>query len=244
MVSETGAGRHRTGPLPAAGANASQSDCDPDPHEDARTVAARRRRQIMRERLIDSLMQVCAQRQNLPFVVEDVIAHAHVSRGTFYKYFDSLDHLISFVGDRLAERFTRESIAISTNVSQPILRTAIGLYRLLEQARLDPVWGAFVSRMTLATDSNFLRTFAVEEYVKGRAAGEYRFANADAVADVTFGAIVAAIRRLSNGGRDARYVEATVHHILLSLGASTPEIEKALATAASFVLGRGVSTTA
>ncbi|MEQ6333751.1 TetR/AcrR family transcriptional regulator [Sphingobium sp. MK2] len=203
--------------------------------DDPRTIAARKRRFIMRERLINAVLAVCAEKQHLPFVVDDVIAQAGVSRGTFYKYFDSLEQLITLVGDRLAERFTRQSIIVSEGIRQPILRTAIGLYRLLEQARIDRSWGAFVSRMSLATNDNFIWTFAADEYARGREAGDYSFANIDAVADVTFGAIVSTIRRVSIGGCDRPYIEAAIFHILLSIGGTPSAAREAVAFAASLV---------
>ncbi len=189
----------------------------------------------MVERLIEATMQVCAEKKHLPIVIDDVIRAADVSRGTFYKYFESLDDLIALAGTRLADEITREGAAMVANVERPIYRTAVGLRLTLGRALIDPNWGAFVSRMVYTGNDSFIETHASREYLEGRAAGEYSFERLETVIDVTLGAISAAIRRLISGDAGPDYIDEVSVHILLALGARSKDAAEATKASIGFL---------
>ena len=72
--------------------------------EDHRVRVGRQKRERMRAHLLKSVFSVCS-RETLrdPASIDDVVKDASVSRGTFYKYFDSLDEAISELGLQMAD---------------------------------------------------------------------------------------------------------------------------------------------
>lgn len=61
--------------------------------EDHRKVVAAQRREKMQQRLVEAAIVVIAAKGHSA-VIEDVIVEAGVSRGTFYKYFQTLEDLL------------------------------------------------------------------------------------------------------------------------------------------------------
>lgn len=208
-------------------------------YEDARSRVGRERRERMIQRLIDASMQFCTDEGRLPTVVDDVIKTADVSRGTFYKYFDSVDELIELAGTRLSEQSIREGVVMVADVSRPIYRTAVGLRLIFARALIEPNWGAFACRRVFVGRGNFIENHASKEYTAGKAVGEYSFDRLDTVIDITLGAVTAAVRRLSSGCVGDDYIVETSVHILLALGARSRDAADATAAAIDFVASRG-----
>ena len=75
--------------------------------DDHRIRVARERRDRMRRRLMTAVMTSYQQRLELgPPGVDEVIKDADVSRATFYKYFNSVDEAIHFLGGELVDEMT------------------------------------------------------------------------------------------------------------------------------------------
>jgi AcrR family transcriptional regulator len=188
--------------------------------EDSRIKVARARRAKMKARLIDALLRVCAENENDSFVIEDIIKAADVSRGTFYKYYKSLDELMLDAGGQLSYQITQENISIAEKEARPLNRTSIGLINIFTIAVENRHWSNFLSRMLMAdSDKIFIKNFASDEYLRGRDCGDYDFENIDAVVDVTFGAIALVLRAIAKGEARSAYIFEACVQILLSLGA-------------------------
>ena len=77
------------------------------PREDHRVRVAREKRERMKARILQSVLSVCSGVEaSGPAVIDDVIRHAEVARGTFYKYYNSLDEAIAELGSVLADEMT------------------------------------------------------------------------------------------------------------------------------------------
>src|SRR3546814_8453796 len=75
---------------------------DPSP-EDFRIRVAADRRETMRARLLYAVLDLYQPgRGGAHLVIDDVIQTAGVSRGTFYKYFESLEEAVDELGERMA----------------------------------------------------------------------------------------------------------------------------------------------
>ena len=59
-------------------------------------------------------------------VIDDVIRHAHVSRGTFYKHFGSLEEAVSELGAIMVDDMTVGIYEVYNCVEDPRHRTATG----------------------------------------------------------------------------------------------------------------------
>ena len=203
--------------------------------EDVRVRVARQRRERMRERLLSATLSLYLNgRDGGPAIAEDVIKAAGVSRGTFYKYFNSVDEAVSAVGQRLADQAVRELIAaVPDKKVGPLAGAALGAQMLMCRAVLQPGWGDFVSRSDhLSNDSAYLAAVR-RTTLAGRAVGDFRFKSTKAAVDFQIGAVMGAMRRIVAGQPHPReYIREVAAITLKGLGADHRRSEAA-ATQAS-----------
>ena len=202
------------------------------PQEDHRVRVAKRRRERMRARLLKSVMAVYPEGTvNSPTVIDDVVRHADVSRGTFYKYFDSLSLAVEELGSQLASEMTEVANEIYSDLSSPPMRTATGFMTYLLRAHTDHRWGAFLSHMGLLTGDNPMVRNILEDIERGIETGNYSVASPNVASDLLIGTKVEAIRRIITGQTDLGYIHAVTTMVLRSFGLpkvkSVTTVEKA-----------------
>ncbi|MES2300806.1 MAG: TetR/AcrR family transcriptional regulator, partial [Pseudomonadota bacterium] len=97
------------------------------PHsEDGRLRLAAERRDRMRARLLDTVLELYQPgRDNAALVIDDVIRAADVSRGTFYKYFTSIEQAVDELGESLTSGMVADFRALFAAESDPAV-LAIG----------------------------------------------------------------------------------------------------------------------
>jgi AcrR family transcriptional regulator len=202
--------------------NARRLNTKTEVDEDVRVRVARRKRERMRERLLSATRSIYLSGQNSgPAIAEDVIKAAGVSRGTFYKYFNSVDEVVGAVGQRLADEAVRELImALLDNKPPPILGAAMGAQVLMSRAVLQPAWGDFVGRSGhLSQDSQYAAAVR-RTTLAGRANGDFNFKSTKAAVDFQIGAVIEGIRRLVAGQiNPRRYICEVTAMTLKGLGA-------------------------
>jgi AcrR family transcriptional regulator len=200
----------------------------PVQREDHRVRVARMKRKRMRAHLLKSVLNVCSgQKLTGATVIEDVVRHANVSRGTFYKYFDSLDEAVTHLAFDLAEKMTADISSVYDVLEDPVLRTATGFQTFLTRARIDPAWGNFITHLDLIVGEDGLITTKVKGDIRlGVETGDYSVASIDLAADLLMGAKKEAIRRIIAGQKDTAYIKGMTSMILRSFGVSPSKAEK------------------
>jgi AcrR family transcriptional regulator len=213
-----------------------------DPTEDKRPVAdhrhrvARERRARMRERLIAATMEVYRQSagRHRP-VIDDVIRAANVSRGTFYKYFDTLDEVLSEIGHATASEMLQSFERLFETLEDGAVMLATGPLMALTRAAMDPTHGAIVSHADLVdriSGDDPRRQLAFRSLRYGREQGVFQFDSIEAAFDLVIGASVEGARRISRTGQlDGACIRETVVMILLGLGMKLPGARLAVTTA-------------
>ena len=201
---------------------------------DHRVRVAKIRRERMRARLLKSVMVVYPEgTDSSPAVIDDVVRHADVSRGTFYKYFDSLNQAVEELGSQLASEMTEGSNELYYDLTDAPMRTATGFMTYLVRAFADHRWGAFLSHMGLLSGDNPMVRNIIEDIERGIATGDYSVASPSAASDVLIGAKVEAVRRIITGTEDLAYIQAVTTMVLRSFGMpkvkSIRTVEKAFA---------------
>ena len=196
--------------------------------EDHRVRVGRARREKMRAHLLASVLSVCAGRKLTgATVIEDVVRHAAVSRGTFYKYFDSLDEAVTQLAFELAEQMTLDIYNVYDVLDDPVMRTATGFQTFLTRAWIDPDWGGFLTHLGLLDGENGLISSKVKGDLRlGVETGDYSVVSIDLAADLLMGAKHEAIRRIVSGERDPAYIRGVTTMVLRSFGVSPSKAEK------------------
>lgn len=198
--------------------------------EDHRVRVARARRERMRAHLLQSVLSACAGRKLTgATVIEDVVRHAAVSRGTFYKYFDSLDEAVTQLAFELAEQMTADTYNVYDVLDDPVQRTATGFQTFLTRAWIDPEWGGFITHLGLMDGESGLVSSKVKGDIRlGVETGDYSVVSVDLAADLLMGAKHEAIRRIISGERDPAYIRGVTTMVLRSFGVAGGKAEKAV----------------
>jgi TetR/AcrR family transcriptional regulator, ethionamide resistance regulator len=81
----------------------------------------------MRARVMDTVLILAARNAFVRPTIEEVLAESGVSRGTFYKYFDSVPDLMNAVGAAVAHELSCVLDPLVTQMSDPAARLSGGL---------------------------------------------------------------------------------------------------------------------
>lgn len=202
-----------------------QSDLGPsvsgeEPRENHRVRVAREKRKRMKAHLMHSIIAVCSGRKLTgSTVIEDVVRHANVSRGTFYKYFETLDEAVIEIAFELAEEMTAGIAPVYDVLEDPVARTATGFQTFLSRSCMDASWGAFIVHLDLLNgEQNKIASKVKGDIRLGVQTGDYSVSSVDTAADLLMGAKHEAIRRIIAGENRSEYVRGMVKMVLRSFG--------------------------
>ena len=111
-----------------------------------RTRVGAERRQKMRLRLLESALQVFAEKGPDGAVIDDMIVAAGISRGTFYNYFRTNEELLIALAETLSDELAQLVDALVQGIDDPLTRVALALRAYLHTARSYPLFAAFIDR--------------------------------------------------------------------------------------------------
>ncbi|MCY1273260.1 hypothetical protein D9M68_173340 [compost metagenome] len=186
---------------------------------DHRPKMAEKKRLLMRTKLLDAAMRVFARQSTTPPVIDDVIREAKVSRGTFYRYFDSLDQVLVTLGQELSNQMTTDILPAYDVLSEPWQRIAVGFRLFLLRAVLDHKWAGFVTRADAWPHHALVAEYMARDLQAGKAAGQLDYGRLDATTDFLMGASAHGIQAILQGVENPHdYIDTCVHMAMTSLG--------------------------
>lgn len=202
------------------------------PSEDHRVRVGRQRSEKMRAHILHSVLQVCSERSvgSTP-VIDDVIRHAAVARGTFYKHFDSLEQAMMELAVQLGDEMTQGILSVYDVLEDPVMRTATGFQMFLIRAMLEPHWGAFITHIGLLRSDNLLTRKITDDIRLGVETGDYDVPSVEIAGDLLMGAKIEAIQRLIAGSGSKGYVQGVAVMVLRSFGVAPTKAEKSVSRA-------------
>jgi len=188
----------------------------------------------MHAHLLRSVLAVCSEdRSTGPKVIDDVIRHAEVSRGTFYKHFGSLEEAISEIGANQADEMTRGIADVYDVLSDPRHRLATGLQLYLRRTMFDPNWGGFLAQVELLDPDNLMIQNMAADIRLGMAEGFYDLEDWAEGLDLLLGTKIEAIRRIIRDNLGPDYAERIAALILRGLGQPKADATEIAAAAAA-----------
>lgn len=209
--------------MPKTAAAKHETKTDEAVPEDFRVRAAREKRERMRRRLLDATLQVCSlETIRNPAMIDDVLAEADVSRGTFYNYFTSLDEAIDELGHELLHDMVATVASVLPELRDPAQKVVVGPLMYLARAAQDPRWGIFVLRFDHLGDrgeDNVLRAAVARDLSAAQSAGAIDYPVLEAAMDMLVGSCRQAVLRIVEGeGMDLEYIHGLVTMLMLALG--------------------------
>ncbi|NMM04089.1 TetR/AcrR family transcriptional regulator [Paraburkholderia sp. RP-4-7] len=194
----------------------------------------------MRARILHAAMDLYSDRNNLSTSIEDVINAADISRGTFYKYFASMDEALIALGRQVTDQMTLDIQPVYDVLTDPLQRISTGMRLFLARALHDTRWAGFVVRAELIPRESVLLDYVYGDLRDGASLAQLDFSNLQAAADSVLGATVEGMRTMMLGRtQDADgYVDEVIRLTLRSLGVSKQKAEAANAFARTYVADR------
>ena len=194
----------------------------------ARAATAEQRRARTRERLLDAAETVVAEKGFESASIEEFVAAAGVSRGTFYNYFPTVTDLLHAMNTRVAEDLDRRLDALTSGIEDCAVRLAATLHTVVANYLADPVRGWIAVQIAV---SRAPRQHAFEDrfaaiYREGVAGGRFRDVDMAAAFTIAFGAIRMAQRDMLAGAALPAQSVQIVALILAAYGVPFDEAER------------------
>ena len=168
---------------------------------DHRPIVAAHRREKMHGRLVEAALLVIAEKGIETTVIDDVIATAGVSRGTFYNHFTDVHELMLSARDALVDEWLDLALTAVAKVEDPAQSCAIALRAGLEVADDYPL----LARFHIMIGTNFLRRGNLVSVLlpplvqRGIDMGRFRVAAVDLLVDCMAAVVVVALQRTAMG---------------------------------------------
>jgi AcrR family transcriptional regulator len=204
-------------------------------NREARAAAAAQKRAETRERLLEAAVQVIADKGAEAVSVEDFVAAAGVSRGTFYNYFPTVQDLILALNLRIAHDIDRRLSPVRLEVSDPAARMAAILHRMWIAFADDPLKAWVAARIEASGAARLLPWDQEFANLYGRAVKAGRFAPGDyaAARTIVFGAMRMGVRDLFTGHVGEDHAEPLIAGVLCACGMDREEAAKVSAEQAA-----------
>nr|WP_321511390.1 TetR/AcrR family transcriptional regulator [uncultured Celeribacter sp.] len=194
---------------------------------DYRQRTAARRRSQMRQKLIENAMFVFAENGIESTVVEDIIAAADVSRGTFYKYFASNHELLIAVSAEMADELVTYIEEHIRDLPDPVERVALGIRLYYQAIKTFPLAARFTKKAGLdaAGPTARVHEFLPRHLSEGVAQNRFLIQSLPAALDMILGTALACVSRHALLGVDYAYIHDQLCALLRGLGLSPKEAE-------------------
>lgn len=195
-----------------------------------RTRVAAEKREKMRRKLVECALVVFSRKGVDAAVVDEVIALAGVSRGSFYNYFKSNEELLGAVVQEMGHELFWLIEQVVGGAKNPLERVSTALRLTLHTALRYPRFGNFFvrSNVTAPPSASLAHQFLERDIGEAIRLGKLKHAEStEVVVDFIVGAALGGVQSLLTRGRDASsYPEQLAFHILLGLGASAATAQR------------------
>jgi AcrR family transcriptional regulator len=176
------------------------------------------KRERTRKTILEAAFGLIGNEKGLTVRIEEICAAAHVSRGTFYNYFTSLEELFEVLAIELSHGLNGALVSTFDETQSHAEGANAAIQHYLNYARRDPAWAWAMVHL-----SAFGPTFGAEAWdachrsiAKGIEAGEFDVPNATVGRDLMTGTVLATVRTTLRGGRSQPRIIA--YHLLRALG--------------------------
>lgn len=170
--------------------------------------------------LLTAAVDVFGRPEGKASSIDEVIAHAGASRGTFYNYFSDRTDLLSNVSVELSKDFNDAIIHALRNTDDAAVRAAVGVRHYIVKALKDRSWAWAMLNVSLngpllGTDTLFHITDTIE---RGAKTGRFSVNNTQAAVDLLVGTIISAISSTIEKPHTRSYPQDITYMFLCAMG--------------------------
>jgi AcrR family transcriptional regulator len=178
------------------------------------------KRERTRKKILEAAFGLMGNEKGLAVRIEEICAAAHVSRGTFYNYFTSLEQLFEVLAIELSHDLNRALVSTWDETQSHAEGSNAAIQHYLNYARRDPAWAWAMVHL-----SAYGPTFGAESWeachrsiAKGIEAGEFDVPNATVGRDLMTGTVMATVRTMLRSGSGRSQPRVVAYHVLRALG--------------------------
>ena len=195
--------------------------------EDHRVRVGAQRREKTRLRLIDSALEVVVTKGPDDVVIEDFIAAAGVSRGTFYNHFKTTNELMLTLATAMSDEVLRTIDPIVLSIPEPMHRFTTGARLYMQMAMRYPLWGRFITRVgtRIATRGQLIDLNLTRDLEAARKDKRIRMDSVLVARDIVLGSIFYGIETMLTEPTHHLHPEHMMRCVLIGFGLQPAEAE-------------------
>jgi AcrR family transcriptional regulator len=198
------------------------------PLEDHRVRVGAQRREKTRLRLLQSALQVFSEKGPDATVIDDVIAAAGVSRGTFYNHFRTTSELLLALATTMSDEVLAVVDPMVLTFADPVQRFSAGTRLYMQMALRYPTWGRFITSVgtRIATRGQLIDQHLTRDLTL--ALGSRRVVVTDMLVarDIVLGSIFYGIETMLTEPTHEHHAEQLVATFLRGMGVAAEEADQ------------------
>ena len=200
----------------------------PIPPEDHRVRVGAQRREKTRLRLLQSALEVFSEKGPDATVIDDVIAAAGVSRGTFYNHFRTTSELLLALAASMSDEVLAVVDPVVLTFGDPVHRFSAGTRLYMHMALRYPTWGRFITNVgtRIASRGQLIDQLLTRDLT--RALGLKRVVVMDLLVarDIVLGSIFYGIETMLTEPTHEHHAEQLVATFLRGMGIDAKEADE------------------
>lgn len=195
--------------------------------ENHRVRVGAQRREKTRLRLLESALTVFHEKGQDAAVIDDFIAAAGVSRGTFYNHFKTTSELLFALATAMSDEVLQIVDPLVLVYNDPIQRFAAGTRLYMQMALRYPLWGSFITQVgtRIATRGQLIDIFLTRDLELAHKSGRLSVDSVRVGRDIMLGAIFYGIETMLTEPTRSNHSEQLVRSVLIGLGLSPVEAQ-------------------
>ena len=198
--------------------------------QDHRIRVAASRREEMQNSLMFSALVLASDRSIHEIDVDDIIQHAEVSRGSFYKYFPSVQALIPALADQLAQELTAEIDAITHQMPSTATRLVMSAKLTMRRLVKAKVLGNFLIQLPWPSQNPEFNVFKniSSDIELGIKEGLFTKMPASIGCNLLVGSVIGGIHAMLGKSSSASYENKVLYPALIGLGLAAETADELL----------------
>jgi AcrR family transcriptional regulator len=199
--------------------------------KDHRVRVAAMRREEMQNRLLLSAIALASEKSIHEISIEEVVEHAEVSRGTFYKYFNTVPQLFAVLAKKISNEFIIAFDNMIPNIPDAAARVAVSTRIVIRLLVSAPLLGKLTLQIQWPHPDPDINGFkSVERDIKlGISQGCFNKMPLAMGVSLVIGSMIGAVSTMLQKPPAKGYEDQVTYHVLLGLGLTT-ESAAALST--------------
>jgi len=200
--------------------------------QDHRIRVAASRREEMQNTLLFSVLVLASDKSIHEIDVEDIIEHAEVSRGSFYKYFPSVQASVLALASQLSRELTTEIDAITHQIPDTALRLALTAKLTIRLLVKIPLLGNFLIQLPWPSqnpESNVFKNISSDVEL-GIKEGLFTKMPVSIGCNLLIGSLIGGVHTMLDKPASTNYENKVLYQVLMGLGLEPKTADSLLKT--------------